>query len=94
MAYVITEPCSGVKDGGCVTVCPCDCIQPGTLEADGKIYDQFFIDPDHCIDCGLCETECPVNAVFADVDVPKPWQHLVALNADFFHRTRATDAQD
>jgi len=40
MTYVITEPCSNVKDGGCVNICPMDCIHPGTLEADGVTHDQ------------------------------------------------------
>src|SRR5438874_1330488 len=53
MAYVITEPCVGVKDKGCVTVCPCDCIREGVIDREGEVYDMLFIDPDDCIDCGL-----------------------------------------
>ena len=91
MAYVITEPCRGVKDGGCVTVCPADCIHPGTIEVEGEIYDQLFVNPEHCIDCGLCESECPVNAIFLDVDVPKRWERYIALNAGFFRITSDRD---
>lgn len=84
MAYVITEPCIGVKDKGCVTVCPCDCIREGTVTQDGRTYDMLFIEPDICIDCGLCEAECPVGAVFQDTDVPHEWNHFIPLNAAFF----------
>lgn len=86
MAYVITEPCADVKDRGCVEVCPCDCIQEGRMEVEGKVYDQLFIDPVECIDCGLCESACPVNAVFLDSDVPTKWRDYIAINAAFFSR--------
>jgi NAD-dependent dihydropyrimidine dehydrogenase PreA subunit len=60
MTYVITQPCIGVKDASCVDVCPVDCIH--ATEDD----EQFFIDPDECIDCGACEPVCPVNAIFEE----------------------------
>ena len=53
MAYVITEPCIGVKDTGCIDVCPMDCIHG--MEADPMLY----IDPEECIDCGGCVPACP-----------------------------------
>ncbi|HWD37844.1 MAG TPA: ferredoxin family protein [Fimbriimonas sp.] len=56
-----------------MTVCPVDCI----YEAD----DQVFINPDECIDCGLCEPECPVNAIFVDSDVPPNFKEFIELNA-------------
>ena len=84
MAYIITDPCIGVKDKACVSVCPVDCIHEGVKEADGKSYDMLFINPDECIDCGLCEPECPVNAIFADSDVPSEKRKFIQLNADFF----------
>ena len=56
-----------------MTVCPVDCI----YEAD----DQVFINPDECIDCGLCEPECPVNAIFVDSDVPENFRQYIELNA-------------
>jgi ferredoxin len=86
MPYVIAEPCIGVKDKGCVAICPCDCIREGMVEKEGHVYDMLFIDPDHCIDCGLCEAECPVAAIYADTDVPSAWEHFVPLNAEFFNR--------
>jgi ferredoxin len=76
MTYVITEACIGVKDASCVDVCPVDCIHPGE--------DQFFIDPDECIECAACEPECPVNAIFTEEDVPEKYKHYTQLNADFF----------
>gem|GEM_PF-435968 len=60
--YVVAEPCIGVKDKSCMSVCPVDCIYEGD--------DMVYIHPDECIDCGLCEPECPVTAIFVDTDVP------------------------
>jgi NAD-dependent dihydropyrimidine dehydrogenase PreA subunit len=81
MAYVITEACVGVKDKSCVAVCPVDCIHEGETP-----YDMLYINPDECIDCGLCEPECPVTAIFADTDVPKDQEHYIQVNADFFRK--------
>ncbi len=78
MAYVITEPCVGVKDRSCVNVCPVDCIY-GTDEDD-----QLFIHPDECIDCGACEPECPVSAIFDEAAVPDQWRGYVDKNAQYF----------
>lgn len=76
MAYVITEACIGVKDRACVDVCPVDCIYEGE--------DQLYIQPDECIDCGACEPECPVNAIFPEEDVPVNQQAFIAKNKDAF----------
>src|SRR6266581_911010 len=84
MAYVICEPCIGVKDKACVAVCPVDCVHEGVYNAVDQNYDMLFIDPDECIDCGLCEPECPVTAIFADSDVPKDQERFIKINADFF----------
>ena len=86
MAYIITEPCIGVKDKSCVAVCPVDCIHDGTMDVDGTNIDMLWVNPDECIDCGLCEPECPVTAIFADSDVPKQWENYFQLNADFFRK--------
>jgi len=72
MPYVVTEPCIGVKDKSCMTVCPVDCIYEGP--------DMVYIHPDECIDCGLCEPECPVSAIFVDTDVPENWRSYIELN--------------
>lgn len=78
MPYVITEPCIGTKDRGCVDVCPVDCIH-GT-ETDEMLY----IDPDVCIDCGACVSACPVEAIFVEADVPAKWEQYVDINAAYF----------
>jgi NAD-dependent dihydropyrimidine dehydrogenase PreA subunit len=80
MTYVIAEPCIGVKDASCVDVCPVDCIHT-TDEAP-----LYYIDPDECIDCGACEPECPVTAIFAEDALPEQWHNFIQINADFFKR--------
>lgn len=57
-----------------MTVCPVDCIY--------ETADQVVIHPDQCIDCGLCEAECPVSAIFVDSDVPPNWRSFIELNAN------------
>jgi ferredoxin len=76
MAYVITQPCVDVKDKSCVDVCPVSCIYFDTDELDRKLY----IHPDECIDCGACEPECPVNAIFEQSAVPPEWQEFIDLD--------------
>lgn len=61
MAYVITAPCQGEKAGECLEVCPVDCIAEGS--------DQYYIDPDICIDCGACQAVCPVDAIFHEEEL-------------------------
>ena len=80
MPYIIADPCVGVKDKSCVAVCPVDCIHGGE---DDK---QLFIDPAECIDCGLCEPECPVDAIFMEDEVPSQWSSFIQLNADYFKK--------
>ena len=84
MTYVITEPCIDVKDTACVDVCPVDCIHPTSDSDDFENQNQLFIDPAECIDCNVCEPECPVEAIFIDEDVPEEWEHFTQLNADYF----------
>ena len=86
MAYVITEACIGTKDASCVAVCPVDCIHPGPDEAGFADTEQLFIDPNVCIDCGACEPECPVTAIFAEDAVPDGQQQYIQINADYFTR--------
>ena len=76
MAYIIAEPCIGTKDASCVSVCPVDCIYEGE--------DMYYINPDECIDCGACEPECPVEAIFADDAVPEQWKSFTEKNRNFF----------
>ncbi|MCL6595572.1 MAG: ferredoxin family protein [Firmicutes bacterium] len=86
MAYVITEACIGTKDASCVQVCPVDCIHPGPEEAGYADTDQLFIDPNVCIDCGACEPECPVNAIYPGDAVPPEFQSYVQKNAAFYSK--------
>jgi len=83
MTFVITEPCIGVKDASCVTVCPVDCIY-----SDDNA-DQYYINPDECIDCGACEPECPVSAIFGEDELPADQGQFLERNAAFFRRTQA-----
>lgn len=118
MAYVITEPCIGVKDRACVEACPVACIyefdpaqngfgipdvsamgggeQDKIILSGGVVHQrpanfpvelakrQLFIHPDECIDCGACEPACPVEAIFAEEDVPEEWQKFIQINMDAF----------
>jgi len=80
MAYVITEPCIGVKDASCLDVCPVDCIY--TTDADNM----YFIHPDECIDCGACESVCPVSAIFPEDAVPDKWKNYIEINKNYFNK--------
>ncbi len=75
MAYVITEPCIGVKDMSCQMVCPVSCIYEGE--------DQLYINPDECIDCAACEVECPVTAIFHEESVPEQWHAYIEKNREW-----------
>jgi NAD-dependent dihydropyrimidine dehydrogenase PreA subunit len=86
MAYIIAEPCIGVKDRACVDACPVDCIYEGE--------DQLFIHPDECIDCGACVDPCPVDAIFHEDELPDKWKNFIELNKNFFiGKTGLTPAQ-
>ncbi len=74
MPFVVTESCIKCKYTDCVEVCPVDCFHEGP--------NMLVIDPDECIDCTLCEPECPVEAIMADEDVPEEMQEIIALNEE------------
>ena len=86
MAYVIAQPCIGVKDASCVAICPCDCIHPTPQEAGFTESEMLYIDPGHCIDCGLCVAECPVSAIFSQNDLPAEWEDFIGKNAAHFRK--------
>jgi len=77
MAYVVTESCIKCKYTDCVEVCPVDCFHEGP--------NFLVIDPDECIDCTLCVPECPVNAIFAEDDLPDSQKNFIELNAELAH---------
>ena len=73
MTYVVTENCIRCKYMDCVEVCPVDCFYAGE--------NFLVIAPDECIDCGVCEPECPADAIVADTD-PGATPEWLQLNAD------------
>ena len=79
MSYIIAEPCVGTCDTACVEVCPVDCIH-GPFDKEGQLY----INPEECIDCGACEPECPVEAIFDEDEMPDEWNKYIKLNYDYF----------
>ncbi|MGH7613558.1 MAG: 4Fe-4S dicluster domain-containing protein [Gemmatimonadales bacterium] len=81
--FIIAEPCIGVLDRGRVDVCPVDCIYEGP--------DQLYIHPDECIDCGACEPECPVTAIFPEADVPEKWASYTMKNSAYFEGGEARE---
>ncbi|MEK7207140.1 MAG: ferredoxin FdxA [Pseudomonadota bacterium] len=74
MTYVVTESCIRCKYTDCVEVCPVDCFHEGP--------NFLVIDPDECIDCTLCVPECPVNAIFAEDDLPEDQKQFIEINAE------------
>ena len=84
MAYIITEPCIGIKDTACVDACPVDCIHPKKDESGFEEATQLYIHPEECIDCGACEPACPVTAIFPEDNVPEQWQHYIPMNYEHF----------
>jgi ferredoxin len=74
MTHTVTEACIKCKYTDCVDVCPVDCFREGP--------NFLTIDPDECIDCAVCIPECPVNAIYAEEDVPRDQQHMTQLNAE------------
>ena len=74
MTFVVTESCIKCKYTDCVDVCPTDAFHEGP--------NFLAIEPDDCIDCGVCVRECPVDAIFAQEDVPEGQVQFIALNAE------------
>lgn len=74
MAYVVVENCIKCKYTDCVEVCPVDCFHEGP--------NFLAIDPDECIDCGLCEPECPVDAIYPEEELPAEMEHFTQINAE------------
>jgi len=74
MTFVVTENCIKCKYTDCVDVCPVDCFHEGP--------NFLVIDPDECIDCALCEPECPAQAIFSEDDIPTDQVQFIELNAE------------
>lgn len=75
MAYVVTENCLKCKFTDCVEVCPVDCFYEGK--------NMLVINPDECIDCGVCEQECPAGAIQRSSADNLKWQEI---NREFSQR--------
>ena len=74
MTFVVLESCIKCKHTDCVDVCPVDCFHEGP--------NYLVIDPDECIDCTLCEPECPVDAIVAEDELADDQREFAALNAE------------
>lgn len=72
MAYIVGEGCINCKHTDCVEVCPVDCFYEGP--------NTLVINPDECIDCGLCEPECPEKAIYDESELPVDQQHMIEIN--------------
>jgi ferredoxin len=81
MTWVITKLCQDCVDQSCVEVCPVDCIYEYKGDDRGTFPNQLFIDPEECINCGVCEPECPWEAIFEDEQVPEIFQADIDTNA-------------
>ena len=80
MPYIVKDACVKCKYMDCVEVCPVDCFYEGE--------NFLVIHPDECIDCGACISECPVEAIFADTDVPDDLEVWIERN-----ETECVDAE-
>lgn len=74
MTFVVTSNCHRCRFTDCVVVCPVD-----AFHGDAQM---LYIDPEQCIDCGVCVRECPVGAIFADVDVPEKEAQWLDINRE------------
>ena len=74
MTHVVAEPCFDCKYTDCVVVCPVECFYAG----DQMLY----IHPEECIDCTLCEPECPIEAIYSEEELPEGQEKMLALNAE------------
>ena len=73
MTFVVVEHCIKCKYTDCVEVCPVDCFREGP--------NMLVIDPDECIDCNLCVPECPIDAIYAEDDLPEKQKDFIEMNA-------------
>ena len=74
VTFVVTDNCIRCKYTDCVEVCPVDCFYEGP--------NFMVIDPGGCIDCALCEPECPAQAIVPDTELPDDQKGFLSLNTD------------
>lgn len=75
MTFIVGENCIKCKYTDCVAVCPVDCFYEGP--------NMLVINPDECIDCGLCEPECPAEAIFDECDLPEDQKQFYDINVKY-----------
>jgi ferredoxin len=75
MTFIVNQDCIKCKYTDCVEVCPVDCFYEGE--------NMLVINPDECIDCGVCEPECPAGAILPDTQLGGEETDWVALNAKY-----------
>jgi len=85
MTHIVGEPCIACKFTDCVSVCPVDCFHEGV--------NFLVIDPEVCIDCGLCVPECPVQAIVPEDELPDNWAEYLELNAKLSAEWPVIDTQ-
>ena len=78
MAYIVTGRCVDCRYTDCCEVCPVDCFY------EIKVPAMLVIDPDTCIDCGLCIPECPIKAIYTEEECPEPYQEWIEKNAELY----------
>ena len=81
MTWVITKLCQDCVDVSCVDVCPVDCIYEYKGDDKKTFPNQLYIEPEECINCGVCEPECPWEAIYEDEQVPTIFQEDIERNA-------------
>src|SRR5947209_20630433 len=84
MAHIVTSKCVGCKFTDCVEVCPVACFY--------EVDNQVLIHPEDCIDCTACVAECPVEAIYAEGDVPAEFAATTECNATEARRLKASGA--
>jgi len=86
MTFVVIDKCIRCKYTDCVDVCPVDCFREGP--------NMLVIDPDECIDCALCEPECPVEAIWSDDELPSEQIPFIDINAKGAEKYRDANIVD
>ena len=81
MTFVVTGNCQRCRFTDCVAVCPVECFH-----GDDEM---LYIDPDECIDCDACVEACPVDACFAEDQLPEEWQKYAEVNANYYSQGSA-----
>lgn len=85
MTHVVIDNCVDCKFTDCVLVCPVDCFY--------ETKTQLVIDPDECIDCSACVAECPVEAIYAEDELPDEYEAALLQNAELAQQIKDDDGE-